>query len=53
MDCKKCRYVKGSYHCMDCDSYDGNHEEIKELNGIDFYAIDEILEKEENPNSTM
>lgn len=34
-------------------NYDGYHEEIKELNGIDFYAIDEILEKEENPNSTM
>lgn len=34
-------------------NYDNYHEEIEDLNGIDYYAIDEILEKVENPNSTL
>ena len=32
-------------------NYDGYHEEIEDLNGIDYYAIDEILEKIENESS--
>ena len=33
MDCKKCRYVKGSYHCMDCDSYDGHIDKLQPFCG--------------------
>ena len=34
-------------------NYDGYHEEIEDLNGIDYYVIDEIPERVENPNSTL
>lgn len=34
-------------------NYDNYHEDIEDLNGIDYYAIDEVISKEENPNSTL
>ena len=33
MDCKKCRWNHGSYHCMDCDSYDGDINELQPFCG--------------------
>ena len=34
-------------------NYDHYDPQIADLNGIDYYAIDEVLEKMENPKSTL
>ena len=28
-NCKNCRYTYKSYHCRDCDSYDGDYNELE------------------------
>ena len=33
MNCNKCRHNYQSYHCMGCDSYDGNIEELQSFCG--------------------
>lgn len=31
--CNNCRWDYRSYHCMDCDSYDGNLDELETFCG--------------------
>ena len=33
MNCKKCRWREGSYHCMGCDSYNGDLNELETFCG--------------------
>ena len=32
-NCDKCKWNHKSYHCMDCDSYDGNLDELESFCG--------------------